>query len=253
MAKVITKLPAKQSLAEIYQSMNLHLALVKPTEEKDVYERITAFVKCRDFLCDVYSFSKAKMDFSIYSMKFAGSKESPDYDAVYLMAQFPDKDAKKSFLEHMELLKEIEKKNDFEVTTVVTLEGTEDVVLLGDKKWLASCLTFSLYTFLLRVLCYKFANKKDWLKEFAKEKHSDSRYVESIHADTWKKILDDLSVLNVKPWCGLDPKTMGTSAVHHNSGFVSVFGSHTEISIDSVKKNEHWKHFKELGFKLSTN
>lgn len=251
-ATVTTKLAASASLSEIYQSMDMQQALVKKTGSC-AYERITAHVKCRDFLVDTYSFSLAKKDFGIYGFSFPSSKQSPDWDAARLLLRFPNEKAKANFTKHLGLLQEAETKNGFEITKIIPSEDLE-IVCEGDAKWLVSCLAFSFYSLLLRVLCYEFPNKGDWLATFAEDKdnYSDAAYIASIHPETRKRIMDDLSLLKMKEWCGLDPTKHSTSAVHHNSGLISVVGYHSELHKGTVKQNTHWQYFKDKGFKLAT-
>ena len=84
MIKITTKISKEPHLSEIYQSMITKQALLRKISNTE-YERITPFVLCRDFLVDVYTFSKAKRDFSIYGMSFNGATESQDYNNIYIL------------------------------------------------------------------------------------------------------------------------------------------------------------------------
>lgn len=251
-AKLTTKLPAEASLAEIYQSMKLKLALCRKTDENE-FERITPFVLCRDFLVDVYSYSIAKKHFQIYGMEFNGAKDKPDFTGVYLAAKFPSETALSTFTKNLPKLLEVEEKNGLTPTQVLEVSKLERI-LVGDKKWLQNCLSFSLYTMLLRVVCYQItdAKKLDWLFWFGEQEHSDSKYVKSVPKTTWEKILGDLTLIHTDEFCGFNPSTDSVSVIHHNSGFISVFGSHSEINPASVKKNKHWKIMTEKGLKSHT-
>lgn len=248
--KITTKL-APAYLAQRSQSMTLQLALLRPDGKN--YERITPLVLCRDFLCDVFTFSKAKQDFGIYGMSFKGKTDAPYYKNVLLQAQFPNEQAEKSFREHLPLLHALEKHNNHELTEVFKTDAGETVVM-GSPFWLENCLKFSLYTFLLRVMCYDFSPKDtNWIAEFGKASNtSDGRYAKSVATDSWEKILKDLHSLDTDEFCGFEVDPKNISTIHHNSGFISVFGSHTEINTASVKKNKHWALMKERGFTLST-
>ena len=249
-ATVTTKLPAAESLAEIYQSMAMQQALVKKVGPAE-FERITAYVKCRDFLVDSYSFSLAKKDFGIYGFSFPSATLSPDWDAARLLLRFPNKEAEEQFGLHLPLLHKIEKQNGFGITKVIPA-GKLEVICEGDARWLVSCLSFSLYSLLLRILCYKFSASGDWLTTFSEQEASDAKYVKSIPLKTRNRILADLSLLKMEEWCGLDPKKHSVSSVHHNSGLISVCGYHYELHKPTVKKNTHWQHFNNKGFELAT-
>ena len=251
-AKITTKLPESQDLAEIYQSMTVKQALLRGSE--GVYERITPFVLCRDFLVDVYSFSRAKKDFGIYGMEFKGSKEQPEHHSLPVILRFPNTVAKKAFLEHVPLLHKLEAHNKWPLTALYNVSELE-IVAEGSIDWLGSCLLVSLYTFLLRALCYSFEGKSGgwkWILDFGKLQGTDPRYAASIAAQAWEMIFDDLSNLRLKAFCGFDIATTETRTVHHNSGFISVFGYHTELSQAAVRRNAHWKHMQEQGIATYT-
>lgn len=251
--KVTTELPESQNLAEIYQSMTCKQALLHKKEDKH-FERITAYVLCRDFLVDSYTYAKAKKDFGIYGFHFKGSKESPDYSGAHILMHFPNKTAKKCFDENLEILHGIEENNDFKKTIIHENSDKEmEYVVVGDKKWLTNCLMFSLYSLLLRAFCYNISEKKEWYISFGKKDSSDSKYVKSVDESIWKKLTKDISFLMDAPgFCGFSPSDVSVGTIHHNSGFISVFGNHSELNTETVKTNKHWKHFKELGLKLKT-
>ena len=246
-AKITTKLPDSQDLAEIYQSMAVKQALLRGVE--GVYERITPYVLCRDFLVDVYSFSLAKKKFDIYGMSFQGDKEKPEYRHLPILLRFPSTQAKQAFLKHLPLLRQLEDRNRWGWTDIYQVNALE-LVAEGSAEWLSSCLLVSLYTFLLRALCYDFEITSDdqhWILAFGKLKGTDPRYAGSIADSTWKMIFNDLSILRTTDFCGFDVTTEATRTVHHNSGFISVFGYHSELSQSAVRKNAHWQHMQKQG------
>lgn len=249
--EIVNVVGKEPGLGEIYQDMDTKQALLRRISDTK-YERYTPFVKCRDFLVDVYSIGLgAKKQFSIWGFEFDGANVTPDNTGVYIMLKFPNATAKNHFEENLGKLHEIEEQNGYTKTVYHEL-STDNGMVIGHKKWLKSCLTFSLYSFLLRVLCYPLGKGADWLEKFGKGNKTDCKYVGSIKSATWKKVLDDLSILYTEEFCGFDPKKTNTHTIHHNSGFISVFGSHTELSPEAVKKNAHWKHMKELGLELHT-
>src|SRR5688572_4232807 len=87
-------------MAEIYQSMATRQALLKQTGP-NAYERISNFVKCRDFLVDSYAFAKENKDFGIYGYKFNGSQLQPDWTGAYLALKFEKAEDKKNFLQNV--------------------------------------------------------------------------------------------------------------------------------------------------------
>lgn len=250
---IITTKLEPAHLAEIYQSMTLKLAILRPNGDNS-FERITPFVLCRDFLTDVYTFSKANLDFGIYGMHFKGSKEKPDYNNILLLAKFPNTDTKTTFLGNLSKLHTIEgsRKNQITLTTPIELSESE-LIIFADGAWLRNCLTFSLYTYLLRALCYVQSNVDDWIVEFGnKNQATDAAYAKSVHPSTWQRIFTDLSSIDTPDFCGFEVALSNLHKIHSNSGFISVFGSHREINREAVKQNTHWALMKERGFELNT-
>lgn len=242
--------------AEISQSQSTKQALARRVGE-NAYERITGFVKCRDFLVDSYAFAKENKDFSIYGFSFKGSQMQPDWSGVYVVHLFANKDDRENFLRNLGYINAIEHANGLPITVVKDAGGNE-LLTEGDKFWLKSSLYLSLYTFLLRVACYKDYSKSkepnvgEWLVEFGKQQFSDSKYAASVAIKTWDKVLGNLKLIETPTFCGFDPKHEGVSKIHHNSGFISVFGSHSEINQQSVRENSHWKLMQERGLETHT-
>jgi hypothetical protein len=237
-------------LGEIYQSMNTKQALLLPTG-KNAFKRITKFALCRDFLVDSYTYAKAKQNFYIYGFSFNGETEPLEWERALILQQFPTESIKATFLSHLAWIHKIEQTNHFPKTTIYTTANSKELVIEGSKQWLKNCLAFSLYSLLLRVLCYK-TKTDEWLTEISKQDSSDGAYVASIARETWNQILGDLSLIDTPTFCGFTPTPHNMHTVHHNSGFVSVFGYHSEMSVASVKKNKHWHLMKTRGFKLYT-
>lgn len=242
----IDKSVKDNGMAEIYQSQNTQQALLRKVDDGH-FERITNFVKCRDFLVDTYSYAKEKKDFGIYGFSFQGSKMQPDWSGAYLMLHFAEDKSRNNFLKNVKIIQSIEKKNKFTETEVREVKDSKDLIAIGDKQWLGNCLMFSFYSLLLRIACYDLNAEKDWIADFSSKGHSDSKYIASVPRKTMDKVLADLSLLETPTFCGFDPKKDGVGSIHHNSGFISVFGWHTEISPQTVKHNAHWKLMQERG------
>lgn len=249
MLTITTKLPHDPYLAEIPQSCQLKMALLRKKSDTE-FERLTPFVMCRDFLTDVFSFSKAKKDFSIYGMSWQGSKQSADFSGLYLLLLLPDEKTLGNLQSNLSHLNMVEKGQKIVLSTLEKVNKNH-YVLQADKRWLQNCILFSLYTLLIRTFCSKEVAEKDWIVSLGKIKdNTDSALIQSIHPTTWEKVLADLSCIETEEFCGFEPTTKDISTVHHNSGFVSVFGQHREITWSVVKKNTHWKEMKKRGFTL---
>lgn len=243
-----------EGLGQIYQTMACKQALLLP-DDKGGFTRITPLVLCRDFLVDVYTFDESGRDFRIYGME--KSAEKPSREGVYLYLVPPKKGTKDEFMKNITLIHNIEIINGFDPTQVFEVEEDEKgLVVVGDKKWLMSCLSFSLYSSLLRVACYELGD--NWIesmhKQYKNDKNraTDAMLVSSVSDKTWDRILSDLSLLDMATFCGFDPKKEDEYIIHHNQGFYSTFGNHRELDQNAVRKNLHWQHFNSEGFELYT-
>ena len=249
--EITTKLPAEQGLAEIYQSTNLKMALCRKLGDEQ-FERITPFVLCRDFLTDVFTYSKAKKDFGIYGMSFKGTKESADFSGVYLLMQLPDAKTAETLKKNLEHIVQMEISQGIPASTLKQVKG-ELYLLEGHESWVQNCLLFSLYSLLVRSLCIPLKGKKDWMEELCEvEGNTDCALLASVNKSVWKKIFANLTSICTDDFCGFDPNKEkgGVGAIHHNSGFISVFGEHREIDYRTVVTNSHWQEMKKRGFDM---
>lgn len=231
------------NLGELVQSTKVKFSVLKPVE--DNYEQITPFVLCRDFICDVYYSSLVKKDISIYGMEFKGSEVSPSWDSVYLQLYFPSEKMKKQLYENISILHSIEDKSGVVRSEILDLSPKQSVVI-GNKEWLNSALSLSLYTLLIRLFCNKFENE-DWITQIIESKSTDSKYLADFPRATLDAILNDLSILKMENWCGLEFDDI--HAVHSNSGIIAVCSKSSESSTAFVKMNKHWQHIQKLGLK----
>lgn len=236
------------SFAEISQSMNTRFSLLHKEADKEFTE-ITGPVKCVDFICDTYTATKQKAEFSIYGYSWDGVNKSPDMDEMRLYVRLPNQQSYDNFINQLSIIHSIEDKNNIP-RTVFLKEKEHRLVVIGNVSWMANCLTMRLYLFMLRIIGYNFANKDNWLEELRDMSVSDGNYAKSVPIENWNRILDDLnSIKNTGSFCGLSFKKHGTSALHHNAGFFSqIGGSHSEINTSTVVKSKHFKVLKERGF-----
>lgn len=242
-----------QGLAEIYQSMETKMAIVRP-EGNDVFTRITPYVLCRDFIVDVYTYAKAGKAFSIYNMIYDPAKDVPAFDRICLLVKFPNQKAMDCFNVNLGHLWNIELLNGM-VPSVPREVGELEILMDGDGQWLRSCLLWSFYTSLLRIFCYNLDGDKPWPEQMREchARKTDGRLLGSIDPETFDRLVCDLDLLVRPDWCGFDPATENIGTIHHNSGIYSVFGTHLELDEGSVRRNKHWQFYKEQGWKLHTN
>lgn len=241
-----------QLMMERYGSATiLRLALLKQTEP-DEFEQLMPLVRCKDFICDVYWSSLGKIDISFYGMKWQGKKDKPDWEQVNLLVNFPNKEMCVYFTENLKYIWEIEEANDIPSTTLLVVDEL-NVILLGNKKWLTNLVYLSLYVFLIRLMGVDKIISDNWIEEIQKKKETiDGKFLSTISKEVLERIFSDLSLLESEKWCGFEIKPETIYTIHHNSGFVSVFGYHDEMSPIKVKENFHWQEAHKRGLELYT-
>ena len=242
-----------QHMMERYGSATiLRLALLKQ-EGPEKFEQLMPLVRCKDFICDVYWSSFGKTDINFYGMKWNGKKDSPDWEQVNLLVNFPNKEMQNFFMENLQHLWEIEGANGIPLTQVFTVDEC-NVVLLGNKKWLSNLLYLSLYVFLIRLMGVKPIATEDWIGELQEQTGTiDGKFLSTISKETLRKVFSELDLLASDKWCGFEIEEKTKYTIHHNSGFVSIFGFHDEMNPNNVKTNFHWQEAKQKGLELYTN
>lgn len=238
MAKTVV--PKKQSsLIEAMQNNKTRFAFCRYEPAKEAIIQCHTFVQCRDFLNDVLVSTQEKMDIKIYGFSYTLEDPAIDQEHTSLLLKMVDERCLKNFQDNLCILEEIEEQLGFNDTRVELVEypnQKEAVVwVLGDPRWQKATSFFSLYTYLLKCLTYKFKEKKNWREEVLNMDTTESKYMKSEHIDFLIKNAEDI-LSKYKTVSGfIDQKKVEHYTLHDNCGFIAL----KEIMND---KDDHWTH-----------
>jgi hypothetical protein len=215
------------SLSEIMQNNLTQFALARYDDAKDKLIQCHQFVKCRDFMLDVFVGMEENKDMEIYGFKFLKSFPRPDAENTSLLLRLVDARGLKNFQENFPILTEIENKLGWGTSfpDLVDYPDGKSVVVwvAGDKRWQRCAVAFSLYTYILKCLTYPIVDKSKWMEEIrAMPASVEARYMNIEHISFLLKNMNHIitKYSNFSGWKNQKETNIGT--VHNNSGFVSV-------------------------------
>lgn len=227
-----------QAYAEIGQSLDIKFSFVK-RKDTGTYTNMFNPVKCRDFLGDCLDAIQHQKVNSIYGFTFDGKKNKIYKAKTFLSLHFPNTETKETFLKQSWMLRTYTYHIGF--VRVSNIPDTNIVLVEASKFWQSSIAAMSLFTFIIKCLCYKLdivgknlfdvirgieVDYKNWDGTIIQVKTTEAQHIKNIDTDkivfflkNIKKLTKDLP--NVS---GYDsPKTIST--VHNNSGFISILGN----------------------------
>jgi hypothetical protein len=140
-------------LQEMFQSINTKFAFIHKKGNK--YKELTVPSKCRDFLGDCIWSKKTKQEVNIYNFTYDYNKTPYNKDCLRLSMTFPNEKTKLTFTNNYPLIYGKEKQAN---TTFSNFQPTQDpltIYIEADKAWQSCVWKISLYTFYLKLMCYK--------------------------------------------------------------------------------------------------
>lgn len=199
--------------SEIFQSIDAKIAFVNKK-----YEQMSLGVKCRDFLGDCIWSQKTGKIASIYGFSYSYKKTPYDLTKTCLSIKTPNDKEYNSILNNIGVLNSLEKEYGIKQTKILLTQEKNTLVLEGDKLWQSNVWKISLYSFLLKLLCY------DLTHGLVASKYSSPE-------DSYAKTLfekDNLHLLmsNLHMMDEVVHKEIGMA--HNYSGFISVLNRKTD-------------------------
>lgn len=156
----------KDKLSEEDQNIKTKFFLVNKIKE-NTFNKITPYIKCRDFLNDVLYCITFNTDFFIYGFEFKQTKEQIKKENLYLSLKFISHKAIKDFKENFHYLNKFE--SLYNLSDFSTYEETNRKTVLLIKHnnfWFSNTMILSLFTFILRCLSHPNITGNFW--EFIK-------------------------------------------------------------------------------------
>lgn len=137
-------------LNEIHQDMNLRFAILDRN-----YQQLNLPAKCRDFLGDFIWSRITGNPVKIYGMQYSFKETPYDIETTRFSLSFPNDVSFINFKENFHIFTEMEREYSIPESKLLTCTVKKMLVIESDKVWQSACWKLSLYTFLLRLLCYK--------------------------------------------------------------------------------------------------
>jgi len=144
-------------LAEAMQNKNLRYAFVKVVK-KDIYECVTPYVLCRDYLKDFLycKFVTQEPLGTVYGFNTAAYKHE-DVDTEFIrLAVTGSKELIDAIESNWDFMIALEEKHEVMPTECERFQDGDmhGIIVKGDSRWQDSLLGFSYYTFLFRQMTY---------------------------------------------------------------------------------------------------
>lgn len=222
--KLHKALDDKQKLSESSSDIPILYALGIKTDS--VVERITPFVKCKDYLHDVLYSYDYKTPVSVHGFHFDPSKVPLNKANFVIFSKGPS-EANFTNQNHLRGINEFAAKYGLSKTELIHNGWSDDkatwyvnVFDLG-KEWASSPMMLSLFLTLHRInlLCDISTNPKDAFHTVSKLRIRDAGYAKRLYTnfDILVKILKNLSAFN-KAYASTDLSSIGVYSVHNSLG-----------------------------------
>lgn len=221
--KVIDNISKNYSLAEIgHGNITSQFALF----DKEKGEIITPFVKCKDFLGDVFWSNIKKLAGNIYGFKWSPGEDKGvlDKDRLFIVLRKLKSDGQfeKSTEDEMNgiitLINKFETANKFTLSTAELCDESINVIVEFDKKWTEIPYLWSAFLLLLRI-GFKYDKVTDVQTHYINEANYLSRN-DVMYMRTAKAVIKDLEegfIDNTQKY----ENYAAIGSIHNGSGVVS--------------------------------
>ena len=200
-------------------------------EEEGYYKELFSPVICRDFLGDALYADQYKKPVSIYGFTYDPTdKTIVNSSGCYIVLHFANQQQKSNFLLNFSFLQEIEERFTTEHTQYIT-NGLK-CILFCPYFWTKSAWAMSLYTFMIRCLCYPTSEGNFW-DYIATTKQKEGMYIKKVNFFKITKNLKMIAKVSDSISGYPEEENLNMSQLHHASGFVSLFGNHIKGNVYS--------------------
>lgn len=143
-------------LDQVEQYISNLYSFVLKDNAKDIVTNAHHFVKCRDFLNDIFFYSTyIKKDIkSIYGLNYSIKDQEIDWKNPQLLLKFTNQEHLDLFIKNINYLYSFETFYEIAFTVVEETTDKQIILLTFSSFWLKNTITLSLYTYILRCLCY---------------------------------------------------------------------------------------------------
>lgn len=150
------------------QSIELKFAFCDFTQKDNEYNffLIHQFVLCRDFLNDMLMVKNTDSIIELYGFKADGKKFQYDKSNHYLYLHFPELVTKRIFIQNFNYYINDYDEMSNNKPTEIFYDNECNMIIKCDSEWCLTTQSLSLFTFLLRVMCYPVIMESDLITDF---------------------------------------------------------------------------------------
>lgn len=238
MKYILKKAPVKY-YNEIFQKKKIGFSFCN--KEGNVLKQMFHWVICRDFLSDALVAEEWKIKVNKYDFRYDPAKQQIDRDKTRLLLKFYNLEDVEYLLHNLFRLNNIERSNGLLRTTIKKVE--EDTYLVeGSKMWLNSTFSLHLYTFLLKVMSYKYLDDWNWFEELKEEETNEGKYARQFIPEFLDVVGGHLKSLFKKSSTthGYTKEYQNVTFIHDNGGALTLFRKEAENFV-STTTNEYYK------------
>ena len=144
-------------LDQVAQYISNFYSFVLKDNAKDIVTNAHHFVKCRDFINDIFFYSTyiKKNIKSIYGLNYSIKDQEIDWKNPQLLIKFTNQEHLDLFIKNINYLYSFETFYEIAFTVVEETTDKQIILLTFSSFWLKNTITLSLYTYILRCLCYQ--------------------------------------------------------------------------------------------------
>lgn len=212
------------------QDLSVNFCFAKQTN-KNLYENMSDWSVCRDFMGDVICSMQSNNIAEIYGFQYNPTTHPINTEQCEIGIKFPSASVRKQFLTNLETHNTwITKSSTVPfVSSVLRFVGSPNtLVVVLDKQWQESTVAISLATFLLKSLCWKMDSIGNLIEQiskvtidtpYGKRDTKEAEYVKG-YEQRVLKILKNIKTINVlSPFVHGYTEEQYIHTIHNRSGF----------------------------------
>lgn len=231
--------PHVNKLSESFQANGMRFSFCN--ERAGNFECVMPWVKCREYFNELLMKNHHPDEFEFvqtYGFAYQHDKYPLDLSATRLAIKFTSQEQRTTFENNMNFLNAIEKVNGFEKTTFHMIDKIYGV-LVGDKRWVGTCLLANIFTLLVKLMAIDIGTQ-GFKKTIATYNQTTEAHIATVVGHDKLSVilenLDNIYNINSKYVDGTD--TLRSSVfVHTYSGIYAILQySGSEVMGDMKKK-----------------
>lgn len=239
MQATIIENPQTNHLCEAMQFNEIKFAFVNDVGN-DTFQAVHLWMKCREYFNEILmkNHHPELTIGTVHGFHYKHDEFPYDLSATRIAMRFPNKETKKTFIENIEFIHNIERLNGWQLTEIRSVNKPQYnnmVLVIADKAWVSSCILTNLYTLCLKLASLG-ADHKDFKELTTKFQQaympSELMYLKSITDARFTSIMHNLNELRTLPTKYVDGTDEKRSdyTIHGHSGILAVLHQDRTLS-----------------------